>query len=108
MKGRGEGQGARGQRVQESRMKTSRRQLLRVGLGALPVISLGGSVPMFVSKFAMARTGASGDLSNDNILVVVQMSGGNDGLNTVIPARADEYYKARPQIGVGKDRAIKL
>src|SRR5882724_5824688 len=57
-------------------MKTSRRQLLRVGL--------------------------------DNILVVVQMSGGNDGLNTIIPARADAYYKARPQIGVAKDRAIKL
>jgi uncharacterized protein (DUF1501 family) len=89
-------------------MNTTRRQLLRVGLGALPVISLGGSVPMFVSKFAMARTGASGDISNDNILVVVQMSGGNDGLNTVIPARTDEYYKARPQIGVAKDRAIKL
>jgi uncharacterized protein (DUF1501 family) len=71
-------------------MKTSRRQLLRVGLGALPVISLSGSVPMFVSKFAMAQSMAPGsDVSNDNILVVVQLSGGNDGLNTIIPARAD-------------------
>jgi uncharacterized protein (DUF1501 family) len=89
-------------------MKTSRRQLLRVGLGALPVISLSGSVPMFVSKFAMAQSMAPGsDVSNDNILVVVQLSGGNDGLNTIIPARADEYFKARPGIGI-KDRALEI
>jgi uncharacterized protein (DUF1501 family) len=89
-------------------MKTSRRQLLRVGLGALPVISLSGSVPLFVSKFAMAgQAEPPSDLSNDNILVVVQLSGGNDGMNTIIPARADEYFKARPSLGI-KDRAIKL
>src|SRR5262245_21205829 len=89
-------------------MRTTRRQLLRVGLGALPVISLSGSVPMFVSKFAMAQQMAPpSDVSNDNILVVVQLSGGNDGLNTIIPARADEYFKARPSLGI-KDRAVKL
>ena len=88
-------------------MKTSRRELLRVGLGALPVISICGSMPLFVSKFAMAQTMPSSELSNDNILVVVQLSGGNDGLNTVIPARSDEYFKARPGIGI-KDRTHKL
>ena len=33
-------------------------------------------------------------------LVVVQLSGGNDGLNTVIPYRNDLYYKARPTLGI--------
>jgi uncharacterized protein (DUF1501 family) len=35
----------------------------------------------------------------ERILVVVQLSGGNDGLNTVIPHGQDEYYRARPTLG---------
>ena len=35
----------------------------------------------------------------DRILVVLQLSGGNDGLNTVIPYAQDEYYRARPTLG---------
>src|ERR1700744_4295836 len=88
-------------------MKTSRRELLRVGLSGATVLSLGGSVPMFVSKLAFADTVAGTPISNDNILVVVQLSGGNDGLNPVIPATNDIYHKARPTLGI-KDRLIKL
>jgi len=88
-------------------MKVSRREMLRVGLGGLGVISLGGTVPAFVSKMAFANEVAGSNVSNDNILVVVQLSGGNDGLNTVIPRGNDAYMKARPQIGV-KDRLLTL
>jgi uncharacterized protein (DUF1501 family) len=78
--------------------------MLRVGLGGLGVVSLGGTMPAFMSKFAMAESVAGSHVSDDNILVVVQLSGGNDGLNTVIPtSQKDAYLKARPQIGV-KDR----
>lgn len=92
-------------------MNTSRRQLLKVGLTGLSVVSLSGTVPMFVSNFARAAenptTGTS--VSNDNILVVIQMSGGNDGLNTVIPVGNDAYHKARPVIGLKeKDGLFKL
>ena len=38
----------------------------------------------------------------DRILVIVQMSGGNDGLNTVVPYGLDEYYRLRPTIGLKK------
>src|SRR4051812_29340274 len=88
--------------------KVSRREMLRVGLGGLGMISLGGTMPAFMSKFALANpaTQPSG-LANDNILVVVQLSGGNDGLNTIIPTGDDAYLKARPGIGV-KDRLHKL
>src|SRR3954466_9563252 len=88
-------------------MKVSRREMLRVGLGGLGVISLGGTVPAFVSRMAFAADAKNPGVSNDNILVVVQLSGGNDGLNTVIPVGNDTYLKARPGIGV-KDKLHKL
>jgi uncharacterized protein (DUF1501 family) len=40
--------------------------------------------------------------------VILQLSGGNDGLNTIIPVRNDIYYKARPRIGITKNKAISL
>jgi uncharacterized protein (DUF1501 family) len=88
-------------------MTTSRRELLRAGISGATVLSLGSTVPMFVSKLAFADAVAGSPISNDNILVVVQLSGGNDGLNTVIPSGNDVYRKARPTLGV-KDGLIKL
>ena len=41
-------------------------------------------------------------------LVIIQLSGGNDGLNTVIPAEDDQYFVKRPDIGIKKDAAIPL
>lgn len=41
-------------------------------------------------------------VDNDNVLIIAQLFGGNDGLNTVIPANDDEYYRIRPSIGVLK------
>lgn len=85
-------------------MNTTRRDLLKVGLGGLGVVSLAGTMPAFLSKFAFAESVAGSKTSDDNILVVVQLSGGNDGLNTVIPTnQKDAYLKARPTIGL-KDR----
>jgi uncharacterized protein (DUF1501 family) len=88
-------------------MKSSRREVLRVGLGGLAVVSLSGTMPAFVSQLAYAQTKVGSPVADDNILVVVQLSGGNDGLNTVVPHADDLYYKARPQLGL-KDRLLKL
>ncbi len=38
----------------------------------------------------------------------MQMAGGNDGLNTVIPIGNDDYYRARPRLGIAKDSALKV
>src|ERR1700709_2854407 len=89
-------------------MKTSRRNLLKVGLSALPVISLSGTLPAFVSQLAFAEQVKRPELSNDNILVVLQLTGGNDGLNTVVPFGDDAYYRARPRIGIKPQRVRKL
>ena len=79
----------------------SRRDFLKVGLGALPAISLGGTVPLLIPKLAHADGETPGTpVPKDNILVVVQLSGGNDGLNTVVPYKHDSYKKARPQIAL--------
>src|SRR5437764_11161720 len=54
-------------------------------------------------KATQAVTGRDG-----NILVIVQMAGGNDGLNTVVPFANDHYRRARPRIGVAADKVLKL
>src|SRR5574343_23747 len=44
----------------------------------------------------------------NKVLIVLQLSGGNDGLNTVIPVRNDIYYKERPKLGIARDKALSL
>jgi uncharacterized protein (DUF1501 family) len=45
---------------------------------------------------------------DSTILIVLQMAGGNDGINTVVPYGSDFYYKARPRIGIKADQILKL
>src|SRR5688500_3289984 len=81
----------------------SRRDMLRVGLGGLGAVSLSGSVPAMVSKFALPGSGTrrmGSRVRDDNVLVIVQLTGGNDGLNTIIPVGDDVYRMARPSIGL--------
>jgi uncharacterized protein (DUF1501 family) len=61
-------------------------------------------VPSFVKAFEQV---ASSKLGYKR-LVIIQLSGGNDGLNTVIPFRNDLYYKERPTLGIPKNDIIKL
>jgi uncharacterized protein (DUF1501 family) len=44
----------------------------------------------------------------NRILIVLELSGGNDGLNTVVPYADDAYYKARPTIAIKKGQVLKL
>ena len=46
--------------------------------------------------------------TNGNILVLVQLQGGNDGLNTVVPFANDIYYQKRPTIAIPKDKVLQL
>ncbi len=59
----------------------------------------------------MARTLAAGNFAQSNsnrALVVIQLGGGNDGLNTVVPYGDDAYYKLRPTIGLKSPDVLKL
>jgi uncharacterized protein (DUF1501 family) len=80
----------------KTRTGIARRDLLRAGFGA---VALGGGqalglAPLFASSAAAQTRNAN------RILVVVELSGGNDGLNTIVPYGDDAYYKARPRIGI--------
>jgi uncharacterized protein (DUF1501 family) len=44
----------------------------------------------------------------DNLLVLVELKGGNDGLNTVVPYADSEYYSLRPRIAVARDQVLQL
>jgi uncharacterized protein (DUF1501 family) len=46
--------------------------------------------------------------NNDKILVIIQLSGGNDGLNTVVPYTNDIYYKSRPTIAIEKSQILSI
>ncbi|MFN8289214.1 MAG: DUF1501 domain-containing protein [Chitinophagaceae bacterium] len=63
---------------------------------------------MMVPKFLKAFEGVNRVPPGNRVVVVLQLSGGNDGLNTVIPVRNDLYYKARPKLGIEKDKALSL
>ncbi len=84
-------------------MTTTRRQFLSTAAGA-SLISLSPAVPDFLLRAAAAETSAKGE----KILVVVQLTGGNDGLNTVIPYGDDEYYKNRSTLAVGRTQVHKI
>ncbi|HQV79314.1 MAG TPA: DUF1501 domain-containing protein [Chitinophagales bacterium] len=62
---------------------------------------------LMLPKFIKAYT-ASGTINSNKILVVIQLSGGNDGLNTIVPYENDLYYNARPTIAIKKNETLKL
>lgn len=61
-------------------------------------------VPSFVKAFEQIATTSLGYKR----LVIIQLSGGNDGLNTVIPFRNDLYYKNRPTLSIPKTDVLSL
>jgi uncharacterized protein (DUF1501 family) len=81
-------------------MLIKRRSFLQ--LGSLATASL------FLPKFMKAFESPMRVPPGNRVLVVLQLSGGNDGLNTVVPINNDLYYKARPVLGIKKDAALLL
>jgi uncharacterized protein (DUF1501 family) len=82
----------------------SRRQFLGRSAG-LSFLTFGGSLP---SLFVQAARAAAEADRNNHVLVVVELNGGNDGLNTVVPFENDRYYQLRPSLGIPKDQVHKL
>jgi uncharacterized protein (DUF1501 family) len=84
----------------------SRRDFLARTLGGTSLLAVGSLVPDFLAS--TARAADKIEKGKDTILVVIELSGGNDGLNTVAPFADDDYQKARPTLGLAKKEVLKL
>jgi len=86
-------------------MTISRRDLIRNGLVAL---SIGAAAPHFLIRTARTTPRAAEALraQGSRALIVVEMAGGNDGLNTVIPYADDTYYRVRPRLAIPRTDAL--
>src|SRR5579883_3316929 len=90
----------------------TRREFLRTTiLGG----ALAGTVPAFLANTFSALQARAADSAvqtttgrDGDILVVLQMAGGNDGLNTVVPFSNDYYRRSRPRIGIAASDVLKL
>ncbi|MCM3881359.1 MAG: DUF1501 domain-containing protein [Vicinamibacterales bacterium] len=88
----------------------SRRDFLIKGLYG---VGVGAGLPFILNRTsaalaAQALEGTSVEKHPERILVVVELSGGNDGLNTVVPFGDAAYYRARPNLGIPAQQAIHI
>src|SRR5258706_1878300 len=95
----------------EITLQTRREFLRSTVLGS----ALSWTVPAFLANTLTALQSEAADSAtqvvtgkDSTILVVLQMAGGNDGINTVVPYSSDFYNEARPKIGLSGDKLIKL
>jgi len=90
----------------------TRRKFLRTSmLGAAATWTL----PVFLEKTFFALDAMAADAltqtatgKDGTILVVLQMAGGNDGLNMVVPFADDAYHRVRPRLGLAQDKVLKI
>lgn len=73
-------------------------------LGRSALIALAPTIPAFLARTARALPADR----DGRILVVIQLDGGNDGINTVVPFSDDAYARSRKSLRLEKDRVIKI
>ncbi|MGH7143658.1 MAG: DUF1501 domain-containing protein [Planctomycetota bacterium] len=97
----------------------TRREFLRTGLS---LVGLGLTVPAFIRETVgrlyggddAPPDGGNGVIApivkndHEKILVILQLAGGNDGLNTVVPYNHDVYKKVRPNLALPADQVLKI
>ncbi len=85
-------------------MISTRRDFLKTS----SLLAWGSTVPGFLSRTATAAPTADKPGAKDTILVVVELTGGNDGLNTVVPFRDENYARLRPTLKLPTAQLHKL
>src|SRR5688500_4496829 len=83
----------------------SRREFLKSGAS---VIAVGAGVPAMVMNLAHARAAENARSGKERVLVIFELNGGNDGLNTLIPIMDPQYKVLRPTLAVPEATALGL
>ena len=94
--------------IQTNPLSYSRRDFLNAGMFAVGVSAALPSVFQQVGLAESEKALRGAEKHPERILVVLELTGGNDGLNTVVPFADAAYYKARPKLAIGKTQALKL
>lgn len=81
----------------------SRRNFL-VASGGVLGVGIQTAVPSYLAAAGLSQDGSR----RETILVAIQMAGGNDGLNTVVPYRDDHYRRQRPTLALKETEVIRL
>lgn len=85
-----------------TKLQPTRREFFNTAIRGSAVMTFGAWAPSVLCRAAAASP------QDERILVVVEMAGGNDGLNSVVPHSDHEYVKARPQIGISKSQTLSI
>lgn len=85
---------------------STRREFLRLASRGAGLLAFSRFAPSFLVESTLASTPASE--KDRSILVLVQLAGGNDGLNTVVPFEDANYYRLRPTLGLPKSEVLRL
>ncbi len=89
-------------------MSLTRREWLKSTVGTPALLALTPIVPSIFSRAARAAAAAAAQDQRDNVLVLLQLSGGNDGLNTVVPYADDHYGRSRTTLRLAENELHKL
>lgn len=85
-----------------------RRDFLGRALRGSALLAAAPAVPEFLAQTAAAAQADPKARDRDTILVVVELAGGNDGLNTVVPYADDLYHRARPTLGMTRREVLRI
>lgn len=86
-----------------SRIVIDRRSFAKNTFSSAAGLAIGSALP---NHWIQSLAGC--EVASGRVLVVIQLTGGNDGLNTVVPYRSDDYRKARPKLAIGPNEVLKI
>jgi len=87
-------------------LPATRREFLGLTSKGIGLLAFRRFAPEFLVRSTLAATPAPE--KDRSILVLVQLAGGNDGLNTVIPFEDADYYRLRPTLGLPKENVLRV
>ncbi len=87
-------------------LPSTRREFLRTGTRGVGLLAFSQFAPSFLVESVAA--GAPTPERDRTVLVLVQLAGGNDGLNTVVPLADPHYRRLRPTLALGADDVLRI